>query len=42
MNERFLKNESLSITSEKKLISKLKEEAGETYVNKMSGMINDF
>ena len=42
LNERLLKNESLSITSEKKLISKLKEEAGETYVIKMSGMINDF
>ena len=41
MSERLLKNESLSIITEQKIISKLKEEAGATYVIKMTGMIND-
>ena len=41
LSERLLKNESLSIITEQKLISKLKEEAGVTYVIKMSGMVND-
>ena len=41
MSKRLLKNESLSIIIEQKLISKLKEEAGVTYVIKMSGMVND-
>ena len=41
MSKRLLKNESLSIIAEQKLISKLKEETGVTYVIKMSGMIND-
>ena len=41
MSKRLLKNESLSIITEQKLISKLKEEAGVTYVIKMSGMVND-
>ena len=41
LSERLLKNESLSIITEQKFISKLKEESGVTYVIKMSGMIND-
>ena len=41
MSERLRKNESLSIITEQKIISKLKEEAGATYVIKMTGMIND-
>ena len=41
MCERLLKNESLSTIAEQKLISKLKEKAGVTYVTKMAGMVND-
>jgi DNA-binding MarR family transcriptional regulator len=41
MSERFIKNVSLSINTEKSFISKLKQEIGFSYVNKMTDMIND-
>ena len=41
LSNRLIKGLSLSINTEKLLISKLKEEYGITYVKKMSEMIND-
>ena len=41
MSDRLIKDLYLSINAEKNLISKLKQECGITYVNKMSQMIND-
>ena len=41
MTERLLNNISLSILNEKKLISKLEQEAGISYVSKMKEMIED-
>ena len=41
MSERLIKKVSLSTLSEKSFISKLKQEAGVTYVNKMQEMMSD-
>ena len=41
MSERLIKNKSLSILIEKKFVSKLKQEAGVTYISKMQEMLND-
>ena len=41
MSERLIKNASISMNNEKMFISKLKQESGVTYVNKMSEMISD-
>ena len=41
MSDRLIKNTSISTNYEKKLISKLKQEQGVTYVNKMTQMIVD-
>ena len=41
MSDRLIKLSSLSIITEKKFISKLKQESVVTYVNKMQKMIND-
>ena len=41
LSDRLIKDLYLSINAEKNLISKLKQECGITYVNKMSQMIND-
>ena len=41
MSDRLIKGVSLSTNSEKNFISKLKQESGVTYVNKMNEMIND-
>ena len=41
MSDRLIKNTSISTNYEKKLISKLKQEQGVTYVNKMTQMIAD-
>ena len=41
LSDRLIKDIYLSINAEKNLISKLKQECGITYVNKMSQMIND-
>ena len=41
MSDRLIKNVSLSTNTEKLFISKLKQESGVTYVNKMTEMMND-
>ena len=41
MSDRLIKNVSLSTNTEKNFISKLKQESGVTYVNKMMEMMND-
>ena len=41
MSERLIKNVSLSTNTEKNFISKLKQEVGVTFVNKMMEMMND-
>jgi cullin 3 len=41
MSERLIKKQSLSTLSERSLITKLKQEAGVTYVSKMQEMMND-
>ena len=41
LSDRLIKNSSISINHEKKLISKLKQESGVNYVSKMTIMIND-
>ena len=41
MSDRLIKNKSISKNYEKKLISKLKQEQGVNYVNKMTQMMND-
>ena len=41
MSDRLIKNVSLSTNTEKIFISKLKQESGVTYVNKMTEMMND-
>ena len=41
MSERLLKKESLSIINEQNFITKLKQEAGISYVNKMQEMLKD-
>ena len=41
MSDRLIKNASLSTNTEKNFISKLKQESGVTYVNKMMEMMND-
>ena len=41
MSERLIKKQSLSFLNEKLLITKLKQEAGVTYVSKMQEMMND-
>ena len=41
MSDRLIKNTSISTNYEKKLISKLKQEQGINYVNKMTQMMND-
>ena len=41
MSERLIKKQSLSIPNEKLFITKLKQEAGVTYVSKMQEMIKD-
>ena len=41
MSERLIKKQSLSAVSERSFITKLKQEAGVTYVNKMQEMMND-
>ena len=41
MSDRLIKNSSLSLNAEKSFISKLKQENGVTYVNKMNEMISD-
>ena len=41
LSNRLIKDLSLSINSEKIFISKLKEECGISYINKMSLMLND-
>ena len=41
MSDRLIKGVSLSINTEKNLISKLKQEAGISYVSKMTEMMND-
>ena len=41
MSERLIKKQSLSSLAEKMFITKLKQEAGVTYVSKMQEMMND-
>ena len=41
MSDRLIKNKTISLNFEKKLISKLKQEQGVNYVNKMTEMMND-
>ena len=41
MSERLIQNKSLSLIAEKNFITKLKTEAGVTYVNKMTEMMRD-
>ena len=41
MSDRLIKNVSLSTNTEKNFISKLKQESGVTFVNKMMEMMND-
>ena len=41
LSDRLIQNKSQSIIAEKTLISKLKAEAGVTYVNKMTSMMQD-
>lgn len=41
LSDRLIQNKTLSIVAEKSLISKLKTEAGVTYVNKMTEMMKD-
>jgi hypothetical protein len=41
LSDRLIQNKSISLTAEKNLISKLKAEAGVTYVNKMTSMMQD-
>ena len=41
LSDRLIKNKSISKNYEKKLISKLKQEQGVNYVNKMTQMMND-
>ena len=41
LSDRLIQNKTLSINAEKNLISKLKAEAGVTYVNKMTLMMQD-
>jgi hypothetical protein len=41
MSDRLIKNKTISLNYEKKLISKLKQEQGVNYVGKMTQMMND-